>query len=185
MCRCLVRPLSLSTHKRNRNRLEGHDLKTRIAEVLRHTAKNYTTPRAFLDNYGYFFYDQPLRNLDSENVPSETRETLLKHWPQLRPVNSVCQGIPPDEWTADELKARHISLVDGLCSKLEIPPKEMYKTIQLYLRCAIPGGGSGPSMHTTMAIFGRDVCMQRLNDFANLLDQESKEHVNRPGSLGH
>ncbi|KAL9599736.1 MAG: hypothetical protein Q9219_003619 [cf. Caloplaca sp. 3 TL-2023] len=145
------------------NHLKGHALKTRIAGVLRHTAKNYTTPRTMLDNYRYFFYSVPL--------PPEDCTNGIK-----------LENLPPDGWTDDGLKIEIAAIVDALGSALEKASKEVYTIVQFYLRWAIARGGSGPPMHTTMALLGREICLHRLEEAAAILRARSKEDNTSAGS---
>ncbi|KAL8974778.1 MAG: hypothetical protein Q9197_000986 [Variospora fuerteventurae] len=156
------------------NHLVDNDLKTRLTDVLRGTAKNYTNPKDFFTNYKYFFYDQPPQELHSGDVPEGTRTTLMGLWPQLRTVNATFRDVPLEAWTDDSLKEKASTLVDLISSKLkETSSKEIYKIIQMYLRYAVARGSSGPPMHTTMAILGRDTCLRRLDELADLLDNDT------------
>lgn len=162
-------------HVRSRNHLVDNDLRTRLTEVLRGTAKNYTNPKDFFTNYKYFFYDQPPQELHSGDVPEGTRTTLMGLWPQLRTVNATFRDVHLEAWTDDSLKEKASTLVGLISSKLkETSSKEIYKIIQMYLRCAVARGSSGPPMHTTMAILGRDTCLRRLDELADLLDNDTQ-----------
>lgn len=124
---------------------------------------------AFFNNYKYFFFDQPL--LDFSDVLPGTWATLTNLWPRMRLVNIAFHDLPPEAWIGDRVKELASVIVLQLISAVGEPSEGVYKTVQLYLRWAIARGGSGPPMHTTMAILGREVCLQRLDEFANLLDQ--------------
>lgn len=179
----------------NRNHLNGDNLKNRIAEVLRHTAKNYTTPKDFFHNYGYFFYDEPLRNLDAEDflkgIPAGFANLSSLLHPcnpsPMRSLNRIFRSIPAERWTdEEELKGRINYVVDGTSWQYETPTKETYKATQLYLRWAITRGGSGPSLHITMRLLGRDKCLQRLDELEKLLSDRREtllENQDRYGGV--
>ncbi|KAL9061260.1 MAG: hypothetical protein Q9206_000622 [Seirophora lacunosa] len=155
------------------NHLVGDDLRNRIQGVLRGTAQNYTTPREFFTNYQYFFYDQPsAKNL--EDVPEKTRAAIDGIRPQLRTINAAFRNIPLEAWTDVNLKGRALTVVAMMSSNLKGSSSQaINKSIQLYLRCAVARGSSGPPMHTTMALLGRNTCLQRLDELASLLGNET------------
>ncbi|KAL8656751.1 MAG: hypothetical protein Q9226_002565 [Calogaya cf. arnoldii] len=140
------------------NALEGHELRSRVANVLKHTAKNYTTPPDFFDNYSYFFYDVPLPELKED--PGEKSSTRRETWEELASMRDVLSYIQPENWTESNLKEvisasledTHKTINDRRDGPDPIDIKDTYKALQLYLRRAIARGGSGPAMHTTMAL---------------------------------
>ncbi|KAI4284838.1 MAG: hypothetical protein L6R38_001103 [Xanthoria sp. 2 TBL-2021] len=180
------------------NPLNGLELRTRVANVLKHTAKNYTTPRDFFDNYSYFFYDVPL---------PEFKDDAGEKYSICREIGAELSGsiefalgtMRPENWSESALKEAISSSAEEVVAKnndlrKQIPPKqefpflkhafqdvdipilnikEAYKAAQLYLRWAIARGGSGPPMHTAMAILGRDVSLQRLYELHELLQAEA------------
>lgn len=173
-----TKKVNTSFLKFDRNQLEGDNLRNRIAEVLRHTAKNYTTPKDFFNDYGYFFYDEPLRNLDAEDFLNGMPAGFAILSYRLHPgnpslmlsIDSVFRSIPAEHWTnEEELQGWIKYIVDGGSFKYETSTKETYKAVQLYLRWAITRGGSGPPMHTTMRLLGRDKCLQRLEELQDVL----------------
>lgn len=169
-----------------------------MANVLKHTAKNYTTPRDFFDNYSYFFYDVPL---------PEFKDDAGEKYSICREIGAELSGsiefalgtMRPENWSESALKEAISSSAEEVVAKnndlrKQIPPKqefpflkhafqdvdipilnikEAYKAAQLYLRWAIARGGSGPPMHTAMAILGRDVSLQRLYELHELLQAEA------------
>ena len=94
----------------------------------------------------------------------------LRH--QLRLVSRKFNNLFPHNWTAEALKETITIAVDNLESELDESRKETYKICQFYLRWAIARGGSGPSMHITMSLLGRDKCLRRLGELAALLEDK-------------
>lgn len=154
------------------NHLKGQDLKSRVAGVLQHTAKNYTTFEEFFKNYQYFFYDAPLPNIDHAG---EMRATCEDLWPQLQLVNIKFREVLPENWTIATLGETTTTAMNTLSHELDKSGKDMYKIIQFYLRWGIARGGSGPPMHTTMALLGRDTSLQRLDELAAMMNSNSEK----------
>ncbi|KAL8944736.1 MAG: hypothetical protein Q9216_000305 [Gyalolechia sp. 2 TL-2023] len=152
--------------------LLGQELRTRIADVLRHTAKNYTTIEEFFNNHIYLFYNAPFPEIDH---PGEMHATCEDLWPRLQLVNVKFREVLLKNWTDAGLKETTTAIVNTLSRELDKSGKEMYKIIQFYLRWAIARGGSGPPMHTTMALLGRDTCLQRLDELAAMMDSNPKK----------
>ncbi|KAL8683754.1 MAG: hypothetical protein Q9186_000240 [Xanthomendoza sp. 1 TL-2023] len=161
--------------------LRGTELKSRIADVLKYTAKNYTTPQEFFANYGYFFYEMP--QLVPAVIDFAGQRDVLRRsrWDFYRTFSVVA----PQDWTEDSLKRTISSTVDSMDKEMhagealsDANRKSSYKSVQLYLRWAIASGGSGPSMHTTMALLGKDECVQRLKNVAISLDEKESEERN-------
>lgn len=183
------------TDSRYRSPLNGPELRTRVANVLKHTAKNYTTPRDFFDNYSYFFYEVPLPEFrdDSGKIYTVCREIAAYMSHDL--VSLFMQRVP-QHWSESALKEAIVGLTEHIekttndlrkqggwidesgqhpFEDLEMPilnPKDAYKATQLYLRWAIARGGSGPPMHTVMEVLGEDVVIQRLRELCELLSKE-------------
>ncbi|KAL8881488.1 MAG: hypothetical protein Q9198_001323 [Flavoplaca austrocitrina] len=184
--------------------LKGPELRTRVASVLKYTAKNYTTPQDFFDNYSYFFYEVPLPVFkdDSGKIYTVCREITAYTSHDL--VSFFIQRVP-QHWSECALKEAILGLTEHIekttknlreqggwidesgqhpNEDLEMPilnHKDAYKATQLYLRWAIARGGSGPPMHTVMAILGKDVVIQRLRELRDLL---SKERI-KAGKVGN
>ncbi|KAL8943797.1 MAG: hypothetical protein Q9211_000840 [Gyalolechia sp. 1 TL-2023] len=152
--------------------LIGPELETRIAGVLRHTAKSYTTTEEFFNNYKYFFYDAPFPSIDHLGEMRATCETL---WPQLNLVNVKLCEVLPGNWTDAGLKETTVAMVDTLSQELDESSRKIYQIIQFYLRWAIARGGSGPPIHTAMVLLGRDTCLQRLRELAAILDSNPRK----------
>ncbi|KAL9006769.1 MAG: hypothetical protein Q9188_000456 [Gyalolechia gomerana] len=152
--------------------LLGQELKARIAGVLRHTAKNYTTTEDFFNNYEYFFYDAPFPNMDRSGEMHATCEDL---WPKLHLVNVKFHEVLPGNWTDAGLRETTTAIVNILSHELDKSSKEMYKIIQFYLRWGIARGGSGPAMHTIMALLGRGICLQRLDELAAMMNSNPEK----------
>ena len=184
------------TNSPYRSPLKGPELRTRVTSVLKYTAKNYTTPRDFFDNYNYFFYEVPLPEFkdDSGKIYTVCREIAAYTSHDL--VSFFMQRVP-QHWSECALKEAILGLTEHIekttknlreqggwidesgqhpNEDLEMPirnHKDAYKATQLYLRWAIARGGSGPPMHTVMAILGEDVVIQRLRELCDLLGKES------------
>ncbi|KAL8693116.1 MAG: hypothetical protein Q9218_002002 [Villophora microphyllina] len=164
----------------------GEQIRKLIARVLVQTAKNHSTPKAFFDNYGYFFFhNAPLPDKDTNKHISKMYADSADLWPHLQLVNIDLGLISPDGWTEDVLKIKLPKLVNKLTTQLEeageAPEKRdskvVHKVIQSYLRLGVARGGSGPSMHTTMLLLGQDVSLQRLHDLSELLSSERQKRL--------
>ncbi|CAO1599154.1 Glutamate--tRNA ligase mitochondrial [Xanthoria calcicola] len=181
-----------------RNPLSGSELRTRVAKVLKHTAKNFTTRRDFFNDYSYFFYDVPLPDFKDDSV--ERYAVCRKIGAELSGSVEFALGtMRPEDWSESSLKEaisasaeevvaknndfrkqispdREIPVVKDAIQDADVPTlntQEAYKATQLYLRWAIARGRSGPPMHTVMAILGRDVSLQRLYELRALLQAEA------------
>lgn len=166
--------------------------------MLKHTAKNFTTLRDFFHDYSYFFYDAPLPELKDDS--GERYAVCRKIGAELSgSVESALRTIRPEDWSEGSLKEAISASAEEVVAKnddsrKQVPPdqeipvvkdaiqdgdlpipntQEAYKAVQLYLRWAIARGGSGPPMHTVMAILGRDVSLQRLYELRELLQAEA------------
>ena len=187
------------THNHRRNPLSGLELRTRVAKVLKHTAKNFTTLRDFFNDYSYFFYDVPLPEFKDDS--EEQRYAVCrKIGAELSgSVESALETIRPEDWSEGSLKEvisasaeevvakddhsrkqvppdREIPVVKDAVQHVDVPilnTQEASKATQLYLRWAIARGESGPPMHTVMAILGRGVSLQRLYELRKLLQAEA------------
>ncbi|KAL8706885.1 MAG: hypothetical protein Q9201_000154 [Fulgogasparrea decipioides] len=163
--------------------LSGDELRNLIASVLKVTAENYTSPKAFFDNYRYFFYNEPLPSKGSNPRLIELYATSAALWPHLRVVNSNLRQLPPAEWTDGIINQKTQEIVNEVSSALErigdeshkLDEKAVYKSIQSYLRLAVARGSSGPPMHTTMSLLGREVSLRRLDELADLLASQFPE----------
>ncbi|KAL8872664.1 MAG: hypothetical protein Q9174_001740 [Haloplaca sp. 1 TL-2023] len=158
--------------------LRGTKLRNRVADVLRLTAPNYISPKAFFDNHQYFFYEKPLSYLNPSKSQHAMYAAYLTLEPQLPEINRVLLSpTRPEDWTSEALHRRIERVAHSLVNKLDNPgkgiaaldPKTLYNALQSYLRLAIARGGSGPPMDVTMALLGRDVCVQRLEQTTELL----------------
>ncbi|KAL8768936.1 MAG: hypothetical protein Q9209_004991 [Squamulea sp. 1 TL-2023] len=161
------------------NALQGQELRNRIANVLKHTAKNYTTPKTFFDNYKYFFYDPPLPDFSVEF--SEQYPVVRDLGDSLALVKVPLIRMHMKDWTESNIKTA-ISMAGDIeiCVNMDViapsdwrDTRQVYQALQLYLRWGIARGGSGPPMHITMAILGKDVCLQRLDELSDHLRDAS------------
>lgn len=105
------------------------------------------------------------------------RVTCTNLWPQLRFINEKFSDVPHEDWTDSVLKDTTSAIADTLWSSLKETAKETYRIVQFYLRWAIARGGSGPAMHMTMALLGRDTCLQRLDELAAMLESKSQKAI--------
>lgn len=103
------------------------------------------------------------------------RATCEDLWPHLNLVNAKFHEILPENWTNDVLGETTTAIMNTLSQELDRSSKDMYKIIQFYLRWGIARGGSGPSMHTTMALLGRDTSLQRLDELAAVMNSNSEK----------
>ncbi|KAL8821275.1 MAG: hypothetical protein Q9223_000648 [Gallowayella weberi] len=183
------------------NPLQGSALKSRIAVVMKYTAKSYTTPLEFFGKYGYFFYEVPLPSPGSIDFEGRRDEIYRS----ARDIHGLFSVMAPHRWTEGSLKRTMSELVDDIdedMGSLKRTKSEVvdgidedmhsddaatdanrqltHKAVQLFLRWAIASGEPGPSMNVTMALLGKDVCLERLENAARLLD---KEEVSMKGPL--
>ncbi|KAL8739170.1 MAG: hypothetical protein Q9181_000199 [Wetmoreana brouardii] len=169
--------------KSYRGHLSGDELRSLIASVLQYTAKNYTTPKAFFDNYKYLFYNEPLPYFGLNTKLIEMHATCASLWPHLRLVNSNLRQVPHEEWTDGVINEKTQEIISEVKFALQrdcdesdrIDEKAVYKSISSYLRLAVARGGSGPPMHTTMALLGREVSLKRLEELADSLAAQFPE----------
>ncbi|KAL8708448.1 MAG: hypothetical protein Q9220_006672 [cf. Caloplaca sp. 1 TL-2023] len=152
--------------------VSGDDLRARVAAVLRQTAKNYTNPKTFFDNYKYFFCEEALPGPEFNKVSAEVLATGIIRRPYFNVIYDAFQGVNSEAWSEIVIKETLTNVINVLGSNSDISntlpdairPELMYKSVQLYLRWAIARGGSGPSMHSTMVLLGREVCLRRLGE---------------------
>lgn len=159
--------------------MRGIELRIRVADVLKHTAKNYTTPREFFDNYRYFFYQTPL---PLPNPVDSVGEGDVLSWASWGMIYKMLRDVAPQSWTADTLKETLSNMTDAIFQQQQsrqvtlegsMDRKAIYKAVQLVLRSSIACGGSGPPMHTTMTLLGRELCLQRFLAFASAIGRAS------------
>lgn len=88
------------------------------------------------------------------------------------------QKVLPEEWDEQNLKEAFENMVVTLSTKLgqdfnEIidPAKTSRDSVQHFLRWALTGGRSGPTLMLTMSILGRDVSLKRIEDAASVLEK--------------
>lgn len=167
-----------------RNPLSGTELRDRIASVLRLTAKNYISPRHFFDNYQYFFYDEPFSNLSFSKSQLEMHAACTSLLPHLPEINRMLRSyIHPGKWTEEVLHETITVIAESLRHAQEdirgdsepTDSRLLYNSLQSYLRLAVARGGSGPPMDVTMALLGRDVSLQRLDELAEVWAAEHRE----------
>ncbi|KAL8923211.1 MAG: hypothetical protein Q9172_003230 [Xanthocarpia lactea] len=159
------------------NPLQGQVLKKQIATVLKYTAKNYTTSREFFDHYKYYFCDLPLPPFRNDSSP---KCATIKDFEQnLANIKRSLRDVNTEDWTESTIKElllmtakkfEGISRLDVDKKSDEEDEKQAYQALLWYLRWGIARGGSGPSMHTTMAILGKEVCLQRLDELLDRLE---------------
>ena len=155
------------------------DLKSYVAAILRLDAQRYTTPQDFLQRNSYFFCPLirsdyiPISNSVKENFP----DNILSY------MRSQFVGIPVDAWTASRLKETLGSIKGSMWETLTqsgeeksndnvAEQKSTGKSLIHYLRWAISGGCNGPGIPDTMALLGRDVSLERLEEASVLLDNQ-------------
>ncbi|KAL8999349.1 MAG: hypothetical protein Q9169_001775 [Polycauliona sp. 2 TL-2023] len=184
--------------------LNGLELRNRVANVLRHTAKNYTVPRDFFDNYSYFFYNMPLPKFQHDT--GEKYAICREIWPYLSTsIMSKLESIRPEGWCEDALKeavsmsvqeieakandsrqhkrpsdeASHVKQTNQRPEIATMNNKEVYQATQLCLRWTLARGRSGPPVHIAMNILGRDVSLRRLHELDKLLRDETEAQRGR------
>ncbi|KAL8952816.1 MAG: hypothetical protein Q9222_001288 [Ikaeria aurantiellina] len=164
--------------------VSGDDLRTRIAGVLRQTAKNYTNPKAFFDDYKYFFCEEPLPDPNSNRVAADVLMTRISLEPYAKTIYNAFQKVMLEDWTDLVIKETLTNVIDILASGSDISDelsndthsRMTYRSVQLYLRWAIARGGSGPPMHATMVLLGREVCLRRLDEVKSMFAAQRSVH---------
>ena len=146
------------------------ELKARVAAVLRVDAVNYTTPRKFVERNSYFFCNEPR---DKWSTGSNNQQ--LKN--AIRLLSSNFKAVTPEQWDEESLKHVFDRIADE--TLVRGSPEEDSKTdrgnpgpssVQHFLRWALCGGRPGPRLISTMAILGREVSLQRIEDAASSLE---------------
>ena len=145
------------------------ELRARIAALLRVDAMNYTTPKEFFERNSHFFRAEPRK----EWMPPSNNERLED---AISILNSHFTKITLKEWDEEHLKQVFDHMSDDLSAKWHQeealqhgPQKSALGYIQYFLRWALSGGRPGPALTSTMAILGRDMCLQRIEDAEKLL----------------
>ncbi|KAL8798820.1 MAG: hypothetical protein Q9182_006364 [Xanthomendoza sp. 2 TL-2023] len=158
------------------NPIRGSALKCRIADVVKHTVQSYTTPQNFFGKYRYFFYEVPPPSPDSIDFASRRDELYRSRWN----IHGIFSDVPLPTWTEDSLQGPMLKIenfIDETMHSDDAATQEnrklTHKAVQKYLRWAIASGESGPTINRTMAILGKDVCLERLGNVARLLDKEN------------
>ena len=134
-------------------------------------AKNYTTPSEFVERNYHFFFVEPREKYKcgpSDGILTDNIDMIIDQF----------QKVLPEEWDEQNLKEAFENMVVTLSTKLgqdfnEIidPAKTSRDSVQHFLRWALTGGRSGPTLMLTMSILGRDVSLKRIEDAASVLEK--------------
>ena len=171
--------------------LELHDLKDRVAEVLRLDPTNYTTSREFFARNKYFFLPIPRTPFQPFEEGDPANDILDEH---LAIINEEIANASSDMWKfpaiGDLLNniAKEISkTVDknknsNLFTQAHDPenPKAMGSALNRYLRWAALGLYSGPPVHRSLMILGRHQTLQRLQQARQWVAEQQAEKLAQP-----
>lgn len=131
--------------------------------LLQQDARNYISPKQFVQRNLFFFTEPPKRDTSSIAEENITEEDVLQHIDSVMATNVM-------SWTPECLEARLkavITQAHGTIMDTKGPEevKELQKAWNraLYhtIRVALMRGSEGPSLVQTMAILGRSVCRSR------------------------
>ena len=151
------------------------ELKARVAAVLRVDAVNYTTPRKFLERNSYFFCNEPRYKWSTGSDDHQLKDAIGL-------LSSNFKAVTPEQWDEESLKHVFDRIADEIL--VRACPEEGSQTdrgnpglssVQHFLRWALCGGRPGPRLISTMAILGREVSLQRIEDAASSLEALSVE----------
>ncbi|KAK0507848.1 hypothetical protein JMJ35_009737 [Cladonia borealis] len=151
------------------------ELKARVAAVLRVDAVNYTTPKKFLERNSYFFCNEPRNKWSTGSNDHQLKDAIGL-------LSSNFKAVTPEQWDEESLKHVFDRIADEILVRGS--PEEGSQidrgnpglsTVQNFLRWALCGGRPGPRLISTMAILGREVSLQRIEDAASSLEALSVE----------
>ena len=151
------------------------ELKARVAAVLRVDAVNYTTPEKFLERNSYFFCNEPRNKWSTGSNDHQLKDAIGL-------LSSNFKAVTPEQWDEESLKHVFDRIADEILVRGS--PEEGSQTdrgnpglssVQHFLRWALCGGRPGPRLISTMAILGREVSLQRIEDAASSLEALSVE----------
>lgn len=155
--------------------LQGRSLDQYIYALLRADSKCFTNANDFLQRNNAFFTQVHHRSLyertSQNSIPLSALHT----------ATAVFCLVPEDQWTSDTHRANisaHIGLGRSSTSAqqqhtqsaVETPrdmtqlAKRWRKELFHYLRWALTGGAPGPGIPETMAVFGKEICVQRIQE---------------------
>lgn len=143
--------------------LAGRSLRSYTMDLLQQDARNYISPKQFLQRNLFFFTEPPHRDTSSIVTDDIPEQDLLEH------IDSV-MATDVMSWTAECLEARlrtvikqaHGSIMDtGDPKKMKDSQQTWNRALYHNMRKALMRGSEGPSLAHTMAILGREVCRSR------------------------
>lgn len=156
--------------------------------MLRADAKQYTSPGDFARRNRYFF--RPLKESDIRSILIEKYSDGDDELVAISSAARRLDEVPATEWTTSNLKAKVDKIVSDyfeFAAATRIPEVKGIKDLNMatkaflgWLRTAIMGGLSGPSMVDTMTLLQRDVSLRRLQDAEVLLKQIRSSKVEQP-----
>ncbi|KAL2048544.1 hypothetical protein N7G274_000456 [Stereocaulon virgatum] len=156
-------------------------LRDRIAAILRLDAANYTTPNEFFARLSPLFCSQPRKEWEShpeDHVLKDNMDTIVNSFKEVS-----CQ-----RWSEANLKDVLSQMTSALEAKwdgngdvaYDLDPtagKRRMSIVKSFLRWALFGGRSGPTLMVMMNVLGRDLSLQRIEDAAAQLDTIVPETV--------
>ena len=167
------------------------DLKTKTAGVFQLVAKHYINPQTFWEDYHYFFSSikppdytpildlnrrdllegkTPLINQELSSIPSANwtspilKQKISSLIEKITKAKYGLQDAVTDDGSASKEKDASAAAAATTDDDNDVMSrsKTANKAVQHYLRWALTGGRSGPPIHDSMPLIGRDVCLQRL-----------------------
>lgn len=146
------------------------ELKARVAAVLRVDAVNYTTPKKFFERNSYFFCDEPRNEWSIRSNDHQLKDAIGL-------LSSNFKAVTAEQWDEKYLKHVFDRMADEIFVRWNQEEgsqsdrgKSALGSVQHFLRWALSGGRPGPRLISTMAILGREVSLQRIEDAASSLE---------------
>ena len=152
----------------------NNELRDRIAVILRLDAAKYTTPNEFFARLSPLFCSQPRREWEShpeDHILKDNMDTIVNSFKRVS-----CQ-----QWSEANLKDVLPQMASALEAKwdgdgdlaYDLDPtagKRRMSIVKYFLRWALFGGRSGPTLMVMMNVLGRDLSLQRIEDAAAQID---------------
>jgi glutamyl-tRNA synthetase len=135
------------------------ELRAVIASLLRADSIPYRSSQDFADRVAFFL--SPLER----RPPLKIRDSSMLQ--DLRIAASTLCLVPEEAWTKEVHRANISGLQISLREegeKASVEEQTWKKELYHFLRWALLGGAPGPSVPDMMEIFGRETCVQRIQD---------------------
>ena len=172
-------------------------LRERVKSTLQYCSSAYRNPQSFFDSYSYFFRDSMSDEYLSEPVGDEqtlhakehegkltlsergkllplSLKDIIHHW--LGTVDRTLREIPMDQWNISVLQQKLLDVFESTEPHPKMVQSDWRRKkieIQLFLRWALMANRSGPSNAVAMAILGKKLTLQRLQEASKIVMEES------------